>query len=115
MYRGRSGERYNNVLLQTSGKHGGGLSLFEALFHFTGVRFDNKLDWDKNTTALYRSVPPSSSLLLARAAHGPRLDPQLLVAITHLPFITCDWSWHFRRKTLQLVQEYEKESSKLVD
>lgn len=60
-------------------------------------------------------VPPSSSLLLARAAHGPRLDPPLLVAITHLPFITCDWSWHFRRKTLQLVQEYEKESSKLVD
>lgn len=34
----------------------GVLSWFEALFHFTGVRFDNKLDWDKNTTALYRSA-----------------------------------------------------------
>lgn len=53
-------------------------------------------------------VPPSSSLLLASAAHGPRLDPPLLVAITHLPFITCDWSWHFWRNILQLVQEYER-------
>lgn len=84
----------------------------EKLFIF---RYWMPLSWSSSPLWCCVLVVLPSSSLLARAAPAPRLDPPLLVAITHLPFITCDWSWHSRRNILQLVQEYEKESSKLVD